>query len=140
VSALGQRFLDEVNATVVSPEMLGEVMQMHADMLPADRQVHEVRMIRLFELLKAKGLKGRRHSDMAMAIDFRLSALAHLISEHDVRGWTLPAEPGVEYVHFDVLRAAADEPVIENDERQAGFEPERFRLRVLALSDPKGTA
>lgn len=54
-----REFLVEVNSTNVSAELLGEVMQMHAQ-LPADKRgVMEVRMIHLFELLKEKGCRRR---------------------------------------------------------------------------------
>lgn len=133
-------FLDRVNTTQVSPELLGQVMTMYAELDAKDRRVQEVRMFRLFDLLKENGLKGRRHADVATAVEFRLEALAGLLQQRDVRGWTLPAEEGAEYVHFDLLRVAATQPMIESTKNRVAFEPELFRMRVLELAEPKGTA
>jgi hypothetical protein len=130
-----------VNSVSISPELLCEVMKLHADMPAEDRQIYEVRMFRLFELLKEKGLTGTQHTDTAMALDFRLTALALLTQEHDVGAWVLPAaELGADFIHLDLIRAAAGEPVIYTDDGHFGFEPDRFRARVLTLTDPHGSA
>jgi hypothetical protein len=80
-------YLDRVNRTEVSGELLGEVVRMHADMTPEDRPVFEARMFRLFELLDKKGLAKKR-SALATAIDFRLTALAKLHKDAALRAWT----------------------------------------------------
>ena len=50
-------FLDKVNRTKVSADLLVEVLQVHAAMTPEDRPVYEARAFRLFELLKSKGIR-----------------------------------------------------------------------------------
>ena len=72
--ALG--FLERVNRTPVSPKLLGEAMELHANMAPEDRPVFEARAFQLFEFLKEKGFTGRRHSDLALAIEFLGSPLS----------------------------------------------------------------
>jgi hypothetical protein len=134
-------YLDGVNRTKVSAELLGEVVQMHTAMSPEDRPVFEARTVRIFELLKSNGVRGRRIATLAIAIDFRLTALARLQNDSPLRGWSMPSqEPGAISIAVDVLKAAAEEPLIENAEKQAAFDAERFRRRLLAITEPDGRA
>lgn len=134
-------FLEKVNRTKVAPELLGEAMQMHAEMSPEDRGVFEARAIALFQMLTDKGFKGRRHSDLALAIDFRLQALSRLIEADVTRGWTLPGgADGRSYLHADLIEAAAREPVIESADKQASFNPDSFGRRLMELTQTKGQA
>jgi len=134
-------FLDKVNRTMVAPELLGEAMQMHAEMPVENRSVFEARSIALFQLLTEKGFKGRRHADLAMAIKFRLQALSRLIESGITRGWTLPGDAdGRTYLHADVLWAAAREPLIESADKQASYDPDGFSRRLLELTEAKGQA
>jgi hypothetical protein len=48
-------FLKTVNKTKVEPALLGDVMQMHADMPAEDRSSFEARAFRMFDLLNACG-------------------------------------------------------------------------------------
>jgi hypothetical protein len=133
-------FLERVNRTSVSASLLGEVIEMHSAMSAEDRPVFEVRVIRLFELLDRKGLTQDRGA-LATAIDFRLTALARLQSDDPVRGWSMPGgEPGVQFIHADLVKAAAEEPMIEDAAGQAAFDAESFRRRVLANAEARGHA
>ena len=49
-------FWREVNRTPVSPKLLGEAMELHANMAPEDRPVVEARAFQLFEFSQRKGL------------------------------------------------------------------------------------
>jgi hypothetical protein len=134
-------YLDSVNRTKVKPKLLVEVLQMHAAMAPEDRGVFEARAFRIFELLKSKGLRTNRIAALATAIDFRLTALARLEHDAALRGWSIPRqEPGVVSMFVDVIKAAAEESLIENGEGKAAFDAERFRRRVLANAEPDGRA
>lgn len=137
---LKDSFLDRINATRVSPELLGDAIQMHAAMPPEDRKVHELRILRLIELLDEKGFRDQQHKDLAIAIDFRLQALARAVADQEARGWTIPAPNGAEFVHVDVLCVAAVEPMIEAGERHIAFDPVRFRAKLLEISAPLGRA
>ena len=133
-------FLDRVNKTTVTPEVLGEVLEMHAAMKPKDRRVYEVRAIRLFELLKSKGLEDEG-SDLSLAITFRLEALARLNGEPGLRAWTMPGgKKGMDYIHVDLLKAAAEEPLIEDAQQQAAFDVDGFEKRMLFLAKMRGGA
>src|SRR5215469_3393391 len=117
-------FLEEANCATVTAELLGEVLEMHAAMPAEDRGVFEARAVRLFKLLDRKGL-GDKRATLAMAIDFRLQALARLQMDSALRGWSMRGdEPGKEYIHADMLKAAAEERIIENEAKQADFDAE----------------
>ena len=49
-------------------------------------------------------------------------------------------EPGIDYLHIDLLTAAAEEPIIEGEDGQAAFAVESFRRRVLANAKARGSA
>src|SRR3954470_8514312 len=96
-------YLQQVNRTKVQPELLLEVIEIHAEMAPEDRPVFEARAFRVFELLKEKGIRPNRVADMAIAIEFRLTALARLQRNAVLREWLLPScEPGAIALSFDI--------------------------------------
>jgi hypothetical protein len=134
-------FLEKVNRTKVSTELLVEVLHMHAAMAPEDRPVFEARAFHIFELLKSKGVRANRIASLATAINIRLMALARLERAAALRGWSMPRqEPGASLISGDAVRAAAEEPLIENAEKQAVFDAESFRRRVLSMAEPDGRA
>jgi len=134
-------FLDRVNRTPVSPKLLGEAVELFANMPPEDRPVFEARVIQLFEFLKDKGFTGRRHSDLALAINFRITAIAQLVRGDHVKGWTLPdREEGVTHLHADVIKAAAKEPLIEYSDNAVAFDENSFVRRVLHVAQARGRA
>ena len=49
-------------------------------------------------------------------------------------------EPGAGLISGDAIKAAAEEPLIENADKQAAFDAESFRRRVLSIAEPDGTA
>lgn len=133
-------FLANVNRTPVSAELLADVLAVHAAMPAEDRPVFEVRAVRLFELLDRKKL-GKDKGALAVAINFRLTALARLQADDALRGWSMPGrEPGLTYIDADLIKAAAEELVIEDAVGQATFDAESFRRRVLANAETRGRA
>jgi hypothetical protein len=141
-NTLGNEFLEIVNRTKVSPALLREVVEMHTAMPPDDRPVFEATAYQIFELLKKKGLRGHRKvADLSMTINFRLIALAQLQRVAAFRGWSMPGEePGMVRMSGEVLVIAADEPLIENAEKQVAFDLESFRGRLLTITKPDGHA
>jgi hypothetical protein len=135
------RFLKRVNRTPVAVELLIEALEMHDAMPPKDRSVFEARAFGLFQMLKRKGLSGDNIGKLAMAIDFRLAALARVICDGDARGWVLPSTtPGADSVHSDLLQAAAEEPLIEGPDGRASFNVQNFQRRVLRIAESQGNA
>lgn len=101
----------------------------------------EPRAFQLFEFLKRRGFTGRRHSDLALAINFRLTALARLVQGDHVKGWTLLGrEEGLIHLHADVLKVAAKEPLIENPDGTVAFDVSSFTHRILQIAQAKGRA
>jgi hypothetical protein len=49
-------------------------------------------------------------------------------------------EPGEEFIHADLVQAAAEEPVIEDVAGQVAFDPKSFRRRLLANAETRGRA
>jgi hypothetical protein len=134
-------YLDSVNRTKVKPELLVEVLQIVEAMAPEDRGVYEARAFRVVDLLKNKGLRTGRIVSLATAIDFRLTALERLDLDGGLRGWSVPRqEPGVSSLSIEAVKAAAEEPLIENAEGKAAFDAERFQRRILTNIQPDGRA
>lgn len=133
--------LKRINRTPVSPTLLGEALERHSAMPAEDRSVFEAQAIELFRFLEEKGFEGNRLSDLALAINFRLTALARLVKGDQIHGWTLPGdEDGQVFLHADVLKAAAKEPLIENAEGQAAFDGRAFAQHVLRVAEARGRA
>lgn len=132
-------YLESVNRTKIKPDLLVEVLQTIEAMPPEDRGVLEARLVHVLEMLKSKGLRGRKVASLVTAIEFRLTALTRLDVDGTLRGWSVRRqEPGVSSISIEALKAAAVEPLIENAEGEAAFDAERFRRRVLANAEPEG--
>lgn len=125
------------------PELLAEVMEMHASTPacrprtgPCSRRAPFV----MFELLNARGFRGRRRAEMSIALEFRLTALALLTAAQGGRGFTRPgSETGLDWVHADLVRCAAEEPLVERED-QAVFDVDSFQRRLLAVTEMQGQA
>ena len=127
------KFKNDINNTEVSPDLLGEVMVMLAALPATERDSFEFRATRVLDLLEKKGY-GTECGLLAMAIAIRLMALDAVLDDSEVRAWILPGSaPGITYLHGDLLRAAAEEPVVEGPEGQSVFIAGRFRRRRAAL-------
>jgi hypothetical protein len=132
-------FKDDINRMAVSAELLGEVMLMYAEIAPEERGF-EARAIRVAKLLTKKG-HDEKCGMLAVAIIIRLMALDAILADRELQGWTLPsAEPGVSFVHSDILRAAAEEAVIEGSKGQPIFDAANFRQRLLQVAASAGRA
>lgn len=133
-------FKRRINAIPVTPELLGEAMLMIADLPPAEKNLFETRTARVVELVERKGW-GEASCFVAMAITVRLMALDSVLDDRVVKEWQLPtAECGVSYVHLEVLRAAAEAPVLEGPDGQPAFAVAAFCTRLAATAAPKGRA
>lgn len=133
-------FLDRAMATSVAPDLLAEAMEVIAE-LPADqRSSFEGRAFRLFQLLEERD-EAEDAALTAFVIQLRLEALARLHDDRGLRAWTLPGDAeGADYIHADVVAAAAVEPLKAIDDHTVGFDPKSFRTRVLADAAVRGHA
>lgn len=132
-------YLDRMNRVTVTAELLAEVMQMHAAMPAEDRGDLAARSCGVFALLDDR-VAPDQLGPLTAAIDFRLTALARLIDERGGRGFTLPGgEQGLEMIHPDLVRCAAEEPLIEKGNKLA-FDVDSFQRRLLGVTEPHGQA
>jgi hypothetical protein len=130
--------LKRANQTKVDPKLIGEILEAVAD-LPVGQRDFEGTTIEIVKRVGGLGLPDRERGDLAMAINFRLMALARLMEKGGGRGWTMPGNEGCTFVHEELVQAAAEEPMIEVD-AQITFDPESFHRRLLALAEPHGEA
>jgi hypothetical protein len=133
-------FLDEVNRTEVSAELLADVIELLASLPPDERWTTGARAARLFRLLDRKGLASQS-DELAVAIDLRVAALVRLQQDETLRAWSAPSvRPGVTGVHRDLVKAAAAEPLVEDAAGEPCFEPKSFLRRLLAVAEARGRA
>ncbi|MFC3713054.1 hypothetical protein ACFOMD_10750 [Sphingoaurantiacus capsulatus] len=129
-----------MNKTKVDPELLADVLNMHADMPAEDRGSFEARAFGIFRLLADRGYS-QEGGALATAISLRLTALALLARENGGRGFTMPGdEDGMDWVHADLVRCAAEEPLVEGDDEQAVFNRRSFEQRLLSICTAQGRA
>lgn len=134
-------FLDRINRTKVPPDLLAEIMARYAAMAPSQRGSFEARALELVQLLDAKGFGEERKSDLLLAIQFRMEALAHCALDSAAQGWTLPGmESGQVLLHADLIQAAAEVPLTEDHLKRVVFDYASLRERTLLLVRPDGRA
>jgi len=79
-----------------------------------------------------------KHRHLSAAIEFRLEALARLSDRPEMKAWSIPDNiDGVMHIQGVVLRAAAAEPLREEDNRPS-FDPESFFRRLIRMSKEAG--
>jgi hypothetical protein len=133
--------LKRASRTRVSPGLLGEALEIYASMPSEDRPAFEARAFRPFEMLNDKGFSDRRLSDLAVAINLRLTALAQLVKGDYVRGWTLVGQDNRStWLHVYVLKAAVIEPLIEDANGEVAFDAANFARRLMTLTKVEGRA
>jgi hypothetical protein len=68
-------------------------------------------------------------------------ALARLVEGDHAKGWTLPGQAeGSTYLHADLSKVAAEEPLIEDSGGSVSFDVQSFVLRLLQVAKAKGRA
>lgn len=126
------------NETTVDPQLMEDIMTAVAE-LPARQRDFEGTTIEIVKRVGELELGDRERGDLAMALSFRFRALARLMEHGGGRGWTMPRKDGCTFVHGELVRAAAEEPMIEVG-NQVEFDPESFHRRLLALAEMHGEA
>jgi hypothetical protein len=133
--------LERANQTPVSPELFVEAMELFGEKPPEDRSVFDVRTFRLVDFLTAKGFSGRHHADLVVAITFRSFALAHLVQSDPVKGWIISAdERGMTQLHAEIVRAAAEEALVEDPDSAVVFDVRSITPHLLFVAQPRGRA
>lgn len=129
--------VDRANKAKVDPKLIEELLETVAD--HPDKRGFEGTTIEIVKRVSELGLLERQRADLSLAISFRLQALAALMQESGGRGWTLPGEPGCTFIHEELIRCAAEEPMIEVD-GQVTFDADSFHRRLRALAETRGEA
>jgi hypothetical protein len=132
--ANGQAFFDRIDRYQLDPELLMGALEAIADMDPADRKSFEGRTITIIRFVHERDIPDDERSDAAMAINFRLMALAKLdLPAFPV--WRVVAErtDDPDLLHEDVLRCAADEPLVRDPE-DLSFDRGRFTKRLADIT------
>jgi hypothetical protein len=132
-------YMDRLNRTVVPADLLAEVIQKYTA-LPAavDGEAFGQRSECLNEILRRRGAEDTLA--LKIAIDLRVAALEQLPAEA-LQGWSTPGNvSGPDFVHPDLVRAAAEEPLIEDGTKQQRlvFDTEGFRRRLLEITGTEG--
>lgn len=128
----------EALARPIDPTLLEEVLKAVDAMAPEDRGF-EGTSIATVRILHERDVPDDDRVIIAMGISFRLRALAKLTADGGGRGWVLPGEPGADFVHEELLRCAAEEPLVEV-EGEPTFDAGSFHRRLLALAETRGEA
>ncbi|MEK6407709.1 MAG: hypothetical protein AABN34_12155 [Acidobacteriota bacterium] len=122
----GSTLLKRINSTPVSKEEIFEVLtEIHE--LDEEERDWEGRAITIIRLHSEEPGK-------AESLQFRIEALARLITNEGTSGWTLPLPNGAVATQHSVFSAAGVEPLIKKD-GQLEFDRERFFEKALEFED-----
>lgn len=130
--------LKEALGRAADPELLRAVLEEVAK-LPAELRGFEGHTFTIVRILAEREVPVDERATIAVNIGFRLRALGQLTENGGGRGWTLNGKPGFVLVHEELIRCAAEEPLIEVDDQPA-FDPESFHRRLLLISEMRGKA
>lgn len=133
-------FLVRIAKKPVPPELLKAALHAIGELPDEDRKDMTGRVIAVIRVLDEhdvpKDLQDR--GDLLTGIQFRLEALARLKDEPAYRAWSMKSTtPGMDYIHEDLVEAAAVEP-LKLGKRVARFDQKSFFKRVLAISEARG--
>ncbi len=133
-------YLDRVLKTPVDVELLVAVLAQLAEQPAETRPLFDARAVCIFAVLNERGWRGKPLAVLAIAIEFRLTALAHLLTVTDARGFTgVGGATGLVWAQADLVRCAAEEPLIDQDD-QPTFAVDSFERRLLAITAVQGQA
>jgi hypothetical protein len=133
---------EDINAQTITAALLGEVMNMFASLSSDEWSDFDRRLQRVVDFVDEK-----RCSDNsplhAMAVALRLMALDAIVVDPGIRGWLISGNPrnGISYyLHGDLLKVAAEQPVLEGPAGEPVFDGEAFRSRLMELAASGGRA
>ena len=130
--------LKTINKTKINPDLFHDTFQAMWELPEKDRASFEGRLFGMLHFLESKNIS--IEPALVLAITARQHALATFISRQDIPVYfaAKTETPDVLMIHPAVIRAAALEPVIEED-RQWSFGP-NFRDRMLLVMEAQGVA
>jgi hypothetical protein len=124
----------------VPVELLKAALDAVADLPDEDRKDLTGRTLAVIRLLDKhnvpRDIEGR--GELLAGNQFRMEALARLRDDSAYRAWSMKsAIPKMDYIHEDLVEAAAVEP-LKMSKRIARFDPKSFFKRVLEKSEARG--
>lgn len=132
--------IQEVNEYELKPELLREAMEAVAETDPADRDTFEAHMLAVNNTIRSHGIRMGEGADAAIAIHFRISALARILKGGGARGFQHPTpEPGKISIAEAVVYCAATQPLLDQD-GPVSFDEEKFNRCVLTNAAVRGQA
>ena len=134
--------LARVGRVDVPPDLLRDVLHAHAQ--SARRSATRDSADTLTGLILgrlAAGQVAESEADVALAARLRILSLACLVRDHVVDDWVKRDDAsGIVLFHRSLFLAAVAEPLILLPHDDIGFDPARFRRRVLELTTVQGSA
>jgi hypothetical protein len=122
----------------VPPDLLRDVLHAHAR--ATTRGPAETLTGLILGRLAADPSSGSK-ADIALAARLRILSLACLVRDHVVDDWIKREDAnGIVLFHRSLFLAAAAEPLVLLPNNDIGFDPARFRRRVLELTAVQGSA
>ena len=132
------KLVEAIFNTIVTPDLLGEVVEMLADLEQDERNDLTGRSVAIIQLLNDKE-EAQVQPHLVAAIDFRLNALAKLSGKQELRAWSIPGDvAGMIRIDPLVLQVAASQPLIAVNDHEVEFEAEAFFKCLLELTEEKG--
>jgi len=135
------QFIQDINTQNISAALLGEVMIMWASLPPEEWKDFNRKLQRVVEFVDGKR-PDVNNPLLAMAVALRLMALDAMVVDPAVRGWLIPEKSpdGITYIHGDLLKVAAEQPVLEGLAGEPVFDREAFHSRLMELAATQGCA
>jgi hypothetical protein len=132
--------LKRVATKPVPVELLAAAVEAIGELPEEDRKDMTGRALAIIHLLEASNVPDNleARSDLVTGIEFRLEALARLCDEASYRAWSMKSgTPEMDYVHGDLIEAAASAPLIMR-KRAVCFESKSFFKHVLSITETRG--
>jgi len=130
--------IERVNKYRLPAKLLKAATAVLADLPQESRRTFEGRAIAVIHLLDELNYPGgSKRALIATSIQFRLEALARLRDCPAYKAWAVRAreKSGPDFVHSDLLAAAAVEPIIgEPEGHEVRFDETKFFERVLRIT------
>lgn len=124
----------------VPVELMRTAMELIAELPEADRTDYTSRTLVVIRLLRDRNLPDNVRREYLHGLLFRLEALTGIHNHKAYQAWSMKSgTPGMDYIHADLVEAAASEPLVIDD-HTARFNPDAFFSAVLKIADARGNA
>jgi hypothetical protein len=133
------RFLESINRQVVPPDLMADVVKLHNELQPDDRRDLTEQILCIIKAAFAVETAEDR-GRLGSSIMFRLEALAKFLSRESGHKLAIAGRDGVVRVPWELVVAAAQEPLVEGPDGRPEFVELNLLDRFLESKVPVGTA